>query len=315
MTCGYYSPSQLQEQAVSSNGIAEAPSTLQGKIAELGEARLAPVLQLCRSSEHSADAINDGLLQMHIQAAVEESAQLCSTGGGKLEVRCMMLHLPNVASGLADLIACVCKRTCSPTSLQHHSFELRMRNESVHDPQPTCMILPDFWESVQPLQKLWSRLAGDLAHSTSPVQQERLHTQHLNALCGAGAPLAAQITPLCAHVAALRKGGNMHAALAAVQALQRLLSAPTLRTAEGSAAAQVAQDSVAGIVAAGATADGSVAEIAPWWRVEQAKVLWALGQSRQALQLLDSLLEHGADAQMPGAPLILSHGVAAVAFI
>jgi hypothetical protein len=92
-------------------------------------------------------------------------------------------------------------------------------------------------------------------------------------LRAAGAPLASVLPAFEAHAAALRKGGNVHAALRAVLDMQRNVQGD--RAAAGAAA--------------------------PWWQIEEAKVLWALGQHRLAVRVLDALVVSSDHGKLPGA--------------
>ena len=128
------------------------------------------------------------------------------------------------------------------------------------------------WESLQAAGQLWAIMAARTACSTSPAQHEELQTARCALLRAAGASLSDTLPALRAHAAALRKRGDVHAALGAALEMESLIGAK--RRAGG--------DELSGQAA--------------WWQVEQAKVLWALRQERFAVQVLNGLLERAAAA-------------------
>lgn len=105
----------------------------------------------------------------------------------------------------------------------------------------------------------------------TPRRQQLLQSIRIRTLCAADAGVRATVQAMEAHAAALRTEGNVHAALGAVLEIQRFVR-------------------VAGGVEA-------------WWRTEEAKVLWALGQQRLAVTLLDTLLASSEERALPGEAL------------
>ena len=122
---------------------------------------------------------------------------------------------------------------------------------------------------------MWQNLTESLAAGTAASQRALLQSVRVATLCSAGAAADDVLRAKQVHCATLRKGGDVHAGLGAVLEMQAF---------------------------ARAAGGGD-----PWWRIEESKVLWALGEQRLAIALLDTLLRGSSRAPLPGArPLTLA---------
>jgi hypothetical protein len=116
-------------------------------------------------------------------------------------------------------------------------------------------------------------MSAHFSTTATPQQQQLLQSIRIWTLCAANAGVPATIKAMEAHAVALRTGGDVHAALGAVLEIQGFVRATGC--------------------------------VEVWWRTEEAQVLWALGQQRLAVTLLDTLLTSDEGRTLPGEALFI----------